>query len=145
MQLGHPGTTCHTPDNLLQLTVVDSHAIHEISARFCACELSLTTNKRRQVLSAGWYPATVTNPSTCATFRVLEEFHLQNLKGGINVQAFVGALEKRTDAIKIAPPPVRSFVCFCTCGPLTQFVGRRESSTTYVPPVRVPQAPQALW
>lgn len=109
MQLGHPGTTCHNPDSLLVLTVADSHAIHQISARFCACEVSLTTNKRCQVLSAGWYPATVTNPQTCVSIRLLEEFHLQNLKGGITIQAFVGALAKRTDPMNISPPPVMYF------------------------------------
>lgn len=120
VQLGHPGTTCHSPDNLLNLTVADSHGIHQVSTRFCACELSVTTNKRRQVLNAGWYPATVTNPHTCATIRVLEEFHLQNLKGGITVQAFVGALAKRTDATKVAPPPVSTCFSFYSCGVLTQ-------------------------
>ncbi|KAF7978528.1 hypothetical protein HWV62_45709 [Athelia sp. TMB] len=105
VQLGHPGTVCHHPDNPLEFVVADSHGIHQVNTRYCACELSLTTNKRRQLLNAGWYPATVTNPHTCATIRVLDEFHLQNLKGGINVQSFVAALARQTDATKVSPPP----------------------------------------
>lgn len=108
VQLGHPQTVCYHPDKLANLTVIDSHGIHEIAARFCDCERALLANKRQQLLRAGWYPASVTDPQTCATFRVLDEFHLLNLKGALNVHSFVGALDSRTDATKVAMTPVRS-------------------------------------
>ncbi|KAF7968026.1 hypothetical protein HWV62_32158 [Athelia sp. TMB] len=107
VQLGHPGTICHTPDKAFSLTVLDSHGIHVVAACYCKCERSLRASRRAQLLRAGWYPASVTDPGTCATFRVLEEFHLQNLKGALNVHNWIGAVEMRTDGMKIAKTPDR--------------------------------------
>ncbi|KAF7966211.1 hypothetical protein HWV62_39676 [Athelia sp. TMB] len=47
--------------------------------------------RRMQLLRAGWYPATMTNPQTCATLAVLEEYHLLLLKGALNVHDFIAA------------------------------------------------------
>lgn len=107
VQLGHPGTVCHNPDNVFKLTVLDSHGIHEVAARYCQCELALQASKRAQLLRLRWYPASVTDPTTCATFRVLEEFHLQHLKGALNVHNWIGALAMRTDGTKVSLTPVR--------------------------------------
>lgn len=106
VQLGHPGTPCRNPDNVFNMTVLDSHGIHQVSACFCKCERALHASKRAQLLRARWYPATVTDPTTCATFRVLEEFHLQNLKGALNVHNWIGALAMRTDGTRVALTPV---------------------------------------
>lgn len=107
VQLGHPGTPCRNPDNVFNMTVLDSHGIHQVSACFCKCKRALHASKRAQLLRARWYPATVTDPTTCATFRVLEEFHLQNLKGALNVHNWIGALAMRTDGTRVALTPVR--------------------------------------
>ncbi|KZP27106.1 hypothetical protein FIBSPDRAFT_712253, partial [Athelia psychrophila] len=107
VQLGHPGTPCRNPDNVFNMTVLDSHGIHQVSACFCKCKRALHASKRAQLLRARWYPATVTDPTTCATFRVLEEFHLQNLKGALNVHNWIGALAMRTDGTRVALTPER--------------------------------------
>lgn len=58
------------------------------------------------MLRAGWYPASVTDPSTCATFSVLDQFHLLNLAGGLNTLDFIGALERLTDGTRVEVTPV---------------------------------------
>ncbi|KAF7965392.1 hypothetical protein HWV62_44067, partial [Athelia sp. TMB] len=107
VQLGHAYNHCRAPDNPLEMTIIDSHGIHTIAIRFCGCELALAANKCLQLLRAGWYPATMTNPQTCATIAVLEEYHLLHLKGALNVHDFIGAVSRRTDAACIATPPER--------------------------------------
>lgn len=87
--------------------MLDSHGIHEVTARYCGCERALLASKRAQLLRIRWYPATVTDPTTCATFRALEEFTLLNLKGALNVHNWIGALAMRTDGTKVSLTPVR--------------------------------------
>ncbi|KAJ7714666.1 hypothetical protein DFH07DRAFT_974405 [Mycena maculata] len=52
----------------------------------------------QQCLRNGWYPATITDPATCASFRTLETFRLQNMMGNMNVHDFITAIERQTDA-----------------------------------------------
>jgi hypothetical protein len=40
----------------------------------------------------------VTDPTTCATFKVLDLFRLLNVVGNVNCHDFINALERLTDA-----------------------------------------------
>lgn len=91
----------------VNMVILDSNGIHEVGVHFCGCALAMRANKREQLMRAGWYPATVVDPQTCATFRVLERYHLLNIVGGVNVHDFVGSLERLTDATM----PVSTLVC----------------------------------
>jgi hypothetical protein len=106
IQMGHNDTPCLNPAPTLTTTVLDHNGIHQVAVRFCNCERALLGDKRIQCLRAGWYPASVTDPQTCATFRVLEDFHLLNLTGGLNVHDYIGALERRTDGTRVTLAPV---------------------------------------
>lgn len=55
------------------MTVVDGSGIHKVKFRFCECHQSSFSSKRAQLLRAEWYPATLSDPETCAMFRVLED------------------------------------------------------------------------
>ncbi|KAF7308292.1 CxC2 domain-containing protein [Mycena chlorophos] len=80
-QLGHSGFQCPFPDNVVHsMTVIDAPFI-------------------RTLLRNSWYPATVTDPATCATFRTLQAFRLYNVVGNLNVTDFVGAMERMSDGI----------------------------------------------
>lgn len=107
---GHLNSPCHNPGSALDSTVVDSSGIHKVKIRYCECHQSSFASKRAQLLRAGWYPATVTDPESFATFRVLEEFHLLHLTGALNVHDFIQALERRTDNSRVEFTPV----CFCS-------------------------------
>jgi hypothetical protein len=88
------------------MVVLDSNGIHKIRVHFCGCALAMRANKRKQLMRAGWYPATVIDPQTCVTFRVLERYHLLNVLGGVNVHDFVGSLERLTNATEPSTTPV---------------------------------------
>ncbi|KAJ7439189.1 hypothetical protein B0H11DRAFT_1752144 [Mycena galericulata] len=100
-QLGHGGFKCKFPEPTVRtLVVIDTSAIHTIRYRFCGCALSDSANNLCQLLRNAWYPATKTDPDTCATFNVLEFFRLLNVGGDINAHNFIGALERKTDALE---------------------------------------------
>jgi hypothetical protein len=92
----------------VNMVILDSNGIHKVSVHFCGCALAMRANKCEQLMRARWYPATVVDPQTCATFRVLERYHLLNIVGGVNVHGFVGSLERLTDATMPVSTPVCS-------------------------------------
>jgi CxC2 like cysteine cluster associated with KDZ transposases len=107
VQLGHEGASCPLPHlPRVNMVVLDSNGIHEIGVHFCGCALSLRANKREQLMRARWYPATVIDPQTCATYEVLKRYHLLNVVGGVNVHDFVGSLERLTNATEPSLTPV---------------------------------------
>jgi hypothetical protein len=55
-----------------------------------------------------WFPATVHQPQTCATFQVLRHFHLQSFQSKISTIHFYNALERETENVGLETPPVRS-------------------------------------
>ncbi|KAF7374455.1 CxC2 domain-containing protein [Mycena sanguinolenta] len=90
-QLGHGGHPCPRPAPTVRtMVVIDTEYIH-------------TSNSLRN----GWYPATTVDPATCATFASLELFRLLNVVGNINVNDFVGTLERRTSALAMKSVPDR--------------------------------------
>ncbi|KAG1836053.1 hypothetical protein DFJ58DRAFT_735266 [Suillus subalutaceus] len=104
MQLGHyPLTTCRKPKPAYNddFVVVDIHGIHEIDLDFCGCEHEVSHFK--QLLRARWFPATVTNPRTAATFAVLEFFHLLSFKSKVSAYEFYHCLARWTDNTGITP------------------------------------------
>ncbi|KAJ7115651.1 hypothetical protein C8R43DRAFT_1138108 [Mycena crocata] len=99
-QLGHGGLRCPVPETTLRtMVVMDVHAIYKVKYRLCGCDLSDTAKGFRQVLRNAWFPATATDPDTCATFEALEMFRHHNVIGNLNVYDFVKALERKTSAL----------------------------------------------
>jgi hypothetical protein len=77
--------------------VIEAPTIHQIRVRYCKCAKSDQADNLEQLLRNSWYPATVTDPKTCATFRSLEAYRLYNVVGNLNVRDFVTAMERTTD------------------------------------------------
>ncbi|KAG1897298.1 uncharacterized protein F5891DRAFT_1129937 [Suillus fuscotomentosus] len=84
IQLGHaPGQVCPKPHRAFNddFVVMDSHAIHEVSLDFCA------------------------------TFRLLEEFHILSFESKVSAYEFYNALTQRTNNTGLAPVKSR-YECF---------------------------------
>ncbi|KAK7028695.1 CxC2 domain-containing protein [Favolaschia claudopus] len=97
-QLGHGGFSCSFPDTMVHsLTVIEEPTLHEIRMRYCKCSKSDQADNLEQLLRNGWYPATVTDPGTCATFRSLEIYRLYSVVGNMNVRDFMTSVERMTD------------------------------------------------
>ncbi|KAJ6525539.1 hypothetical protein DFH09DRAFT_1328897 [Mycena vulgaris] len=102
-QLGHGGKPCLTPSpRIYSMVVIDTSGIHTVKYHYCKCVRSRradSDNNLTQLLRNGWYPASITDPSTCATFDVLDLFRLLAVVGNVNAHDFVRTLERRTDAL----------------------------------------------
>ncbi|KAJ7483696.1 hypothetical protein B0H11DRAFT_1723311 [Mycena galericulata] len=97
-QLGHQGCKCLAPAATSRtMVVIDTTGIHTIKFRYCSCATSRSTSNLGHMRNA-WYPVSLTDPSTCATFNVLDLFRLLGVVGNLNAHDFVATLERRTDA-----------------------------------------------
>ncbi|KAJ7432012.1 hypothetical protein B0H11DRAFT_1761190 [Mycena galericulata] len=107
IQLGHtPGSSCTAMRRGRQkFTLIDINGIHNVAAQFCECDARIT--HRQQLMRVCWWPATVVDPSTCATFRVIRLFQNVNCLGKISGFHFLRSLELLTNGDGLAPPANR--------------------------------------
>lgn len=111
VQLGHvPGEVCPNPEPCYDddFTIIDTDAIHAIGLDFCACGIS-AQSRTVQLLRAQYFPATVVNPKSAATFRSLEVFELLSYESKASAFEFYQALARLTDNTGIDPPKVSVF------------------------------------
>nr|GAT58314.1 predicted protein [Mycena chlorophos] len=102
-QLGHGGFPCPSPETSLRaMTVLDAPFIHKVNIRYCACPHSHGIRNIQQLLRNQWYPATVLDPATCATFKTLRAFRLFNVVGNLNNTDFVRSMERMTNTFATA-------------------------------------------
>ncbi|KAG2137460.1 hypothetical protein DEU56DRAFT_945875 [Suillus clintonianus] len=98
VQLGHPtGVRCCNPSPAFQddFVVLDITGVHSIMLDFCNCETAQTHTT--QLLRTRWYPATVTDPRTAATFRVLDHFQMYTFESKGSAFEYYQALARLTD------------------------------------------------
>ncbi|KAF7309126.1 CxC2 domain-containing protein [Mycena kentingensis (nom. inval.)] len=93
-QLGHQGLPCPLPANPHRLVVLDVNGVFTLDVRACSCSRSLSRNLVGQLISTGWYPATMLEMGTCTTLRCLELYRQLNVVGNMNAHDFVGSLER---------------------------------------------------
>ncbi|KAJ7908412.1 hypothetical protein B0H13DRAFT_1617500 [Mycena leptocephala] len=93
IQLGHPpGFACPTVTaGNKNFVLIDITGVHEIKVRFCECNAEIP--HWRQLMWARWWPATVINPQTCATFAVVRLFQIMNCLGKVSAHNFMRSLE----------------------------------------------------
>ena len=71
---------------------------------FCGCDNQISN--RQQLLRSEWFPATIHQPQTCATFRLLEQFHIITLPGKLSTHEYYKAMEYLTDNMELNIPKV---------------------------------------
>ncbi|TFY56545.1 hypothetical protein EVJ58_g7570, partial [Rhodofomes roseus] len=100
IQLGHPpGEHCPNPKAAFNddFVVLDISGIHHVGVDFCNCH-----QKQQlpiQLMRARLFPATVTNPKTAATYRLLEHYHLLRTQSKISAHEFYQTLARRTENV----------------------------------------------
>ena len=106
VQLGHaPYQACLTAQQRL-MVIIHTNGIHQVRVGVCRCLHA--PELRTQLLRHTWWPATVTDPQTCATREALSLFHTLNLNGNLTGTDFYRGLESLTDSRRILDLPVRS-------------------------------------
>ncbi|KAL0573338.1 hypothetical protein V5O48_008616 [Marasmius crinis-equi] len=101
IQLGHPvAECCGLPEPFKTgFTVVDVFGIQDVNVNSCLCQQQeVVGNRLQQLLRFKVYPATVQNPQTVFTFRLLNLFHTMTLQGKVTLYDFYRSIEKRTDS-----------------------------------------------
>ncbi|KAG2365204.1 hypothetical protein BDR07DRAFT_1449868 [Suillus spraguei] len=94
VQLGHTiGERCILPKKAFndEFVLIDTNGVHEIGLDFCGCTTSQTHTK--QLLRAGWYPSTSTDPRSAATFRVLHHYHVLSFESKTSAYEFYHSLD----------------------------------------------------
>ncbi|KAJ7851692.1 hypothetical protein B0H13DRAFT_1643806, partial [Mycena leptocephala] len=113
VQLNHPpGVVCpYRFSAASDFVLYDSTGVHEINMDFCGCiqreGQPVPLQPRVQLLRAGWWPATVVMPNTCATFAVLKLFQILNCLGKLSAYDFLRGLEMCTNHDGLDKPPDR--------------------------------------
>ncbi|KAG1729978.1 uncharacterized protein EDB91DRAFT_1239163 [Suillus paluster] len=98
VQLGHnPGERCYKPSPTAgdDFVVIGLDGIHEIALDFCGCTSAQIRYK--QLLRMRWYPATVSEPRTAATFTVLQHFHILSFESKVSAYEFYHSLARHTN------------------------------------------------
>ena len=77
------------------MTIVDRSGVHEIGISWCCC--SEAPDHHMQLMMERLFPATFHNPKTAFTFRVLEDYHLDNLECKTTPSQFFSRLRRLTN------------------------------------------------
>lgn len=105
VQLGHINSSCVLPvPGHQDFIVLHTNGLHYVAVDFCGCNERIPHHQ--QLLRCEWFPATVYQPQTCATFRLLELFHVITLTGKLSAHEFYKSLEHLTDNLDINIPKV---------------------------------------
>ncbi|KAJ7776709.1 hypothetical protein B0H14DRAFT_3095872 [Mycena olivaceomarginata] len=114
VQLRHPpGVVCpYRQAAAHDFVLYDLTGVHEMNVDFCGCPRdaqpdSPPEERRTQLLRACWWPATITAPNTCATFRALRHFQIINCLGKLSAYDFLRGLEMCTNHDGLDKPPDR--------------------------------------
>ena len=86
------------------LRVTHTNGIHTTRVRFCGCEG--TPDKLEQLMEAGLFPGTTSEPRSAYTFAVLKEFHMHNLQSKCGAFDYVLSLRRLTDNVFTSKVPV---------------------------------------
>lgn len=85
-----------------------TNGFHPVTVQFCQCNrLELAGDRVQQLLRYELYPATLDDPSTCCTLRMLEHFHILTLQSKVTAYDYYLALEKLTDRLGVKKRYVR--------------------------------------
>ncbi|KAJ7722485.1 hypothetical protein DFH07DRAFT_872061 [Mycena maculata] len=97
VQLGHPaGYSCPTSRaGHEEFTVIDITGIQTVKVFFCDCDSNVA--HWQQLMRVRWWPATVKDPRTCATFAVVRLFQILNCQGKVSAHDFLRSLEFLTN------------------------------------------------
>ncbi|KAF9504109.1 hypothetical protein BS47DRAFT_1401750 [Hydnum rufescens UP504] len=90
--------------------VIHMNGVHSIRVTFCGC--SNAPHHRVQLLRRRWFPSTVLQPKSCATFKVLHQYHLLSLSSKISIHHFYDMLERLTNNTGLVPVP-NKYKSFC--------------------------------
>ena len=100
VQLGHgSGSACafavHGPCDFM---VLHTNGWHQVAIRYCQCnQASVAGTRIQQLLRFELFPASLEDPTTCASFRMLETYHALTLQSKVAIYDYYLTLNNLTD------------------------------------------------
>lgn len=80
--LGHSGLPCpnrSSNSNGRPFVIADNNGFHKTVLEFCHCDKGIDQAEALQLVRARLFPATITQPESAFTFRLLDDFHAHTL------------------------------------------------------------------
>lgn len=107
-QLGHRvGEKCKTPSTAVDLTLFDIAGVETVCIHYCYCgEPGKQQAPRIQLLRMRWFPATLKQPGTAFTFRLLDFLHKLQTRSKTNLYDIYATLVSVHNAAGLSPPIV---------------------------------------
>lgn len=127
------------------LTVVDTTGIHQIRAQYCRCPESSRIPEYQQLLQLGLYPASITQPRTVFTFRVLNDYDLLNLETKSTPQRYLAMLQRLTTDIFPDTLPDRYRELLRVIRQWRNLNQRKNAGVAYSTPSNIPPGGLALF
>lgn len=93
---------------------MDGHQIHEVTMDYCGCDR--VEPSEVQLLRSRYFPATIDEPRTVATFDCLDLFVTLSHESKITVYQYCQAMERRTDNTGLRILPVCCLVIWIMLG-----------------------------
>ncbi|KAE9392160.1 hypothetical protein BT96DRAFT_1058534, partial [Gymnopus androsaceus JB14] len=117
--LGHDGERCPKASKAILMTVVDLNGVHATKITTCQCG---DNGRWRQLFDADLFPATVAEPQTAFTFRLLRDWQIMTLQSKITAYHYIRALRRLTDNVFTGnvPDPYKQFMFVTRIWPLLE-------------------------
>lgn len=95
----HPGEKCSSPSAAPRASVVlHTNGIHPVTLLYCECDsVHLAGSPKSQLLRAELYPASLIDPATFCTVRMLEHFHVLTLQSKMAAYDWYETLARLSD------------------------------------------------
>jgi hypothetical protein len=143
--VGHPGgALCPSyKPGILTFTVIHVNGLHRVNVDFCGCNDSLLQSWQ-QLMRVCWWPATMTDPQTVATFECLRQFEKVNCSGHVTATDYYRALAHMTDCTGLTELPVCFHLMTCALLDLTFGPGSGTAIHAHDAPVGTCKDDEAL-
>jgi hypothetical protein len=107
-QLGHRvGENCALPSIATDVILFDISGVTTIRIHYCYCgEPGTQQPPRVQLLRMRWFPATLKQPGTAFTFRLLDHVHKLQTRSKVNLYDIYATLISIHNASGLSPPIV---------------------------------------
>ncbi|KAL0565932.1 hypothetical protein V5O48_016083 [Marasmius crinis-equi] len=108
-QIGHPcGESCPFPrPSHKDFVVLAWNGIHHVTVNFCGCDAGKDIPRHIQLMEMGWWPSSYKEPRSAATFELLRNLHIINLRAQTPPTDFYKSLEHITDGTGLEKLPIR--------------------------------------
>ena len=110
------------------MVIVDKSGVHRLEVRCCDCPNAMSPDI--QMFRHGFFPASFNRPKTVFTFRVLDDFLMDNLECGTSAMNYYSKLRRMTSSMFPHLVPVMQYLRRAQDVILTTHVTRTDTESS---------------